>query len=364
MIILKTVLTVTFHRANNYGAMLQAYALQKILERKYNTSILDYYCDAVFDGYKLISFKNGKKVIKSLFKLPFYYSRYKKFAKFRKKLSLTEHYKNIMKLKKFPPAADAYIVGSDQVWNPNITNGLDDVYFLNFGSNKTKRIAYAASCGNYNYILEMEQTFKSKIECFDAISVREKKLLLPIKKVSGKDVNNVLDPVLLLEKNDWLNLIGKRKLMKEKYIFAYSVGNATELYYDVVNELAKNYGYLIVFFDRRDKEHNFKYSSKSLYNSGPLEFVNLLYNADLVVTTSFHCLALSILFNKRFGAVMSTYPDRLISLLEEFNLNKRIISSISDVGNFFENEIDWDSVNILLNEKSKESINWLYNNIG
>ncbi len=361
---MKRVLTITFHRANNYGAMLQTYALQKVLEKKYETAIIDYYCDYVFENYELLQNpKNFKAFLISFLKLPVYYSRYKNFSQFRKQLKFTKKYKNINELKEDPPTANAYVVGSDQVWNPILTNGFDEAYFLNFGNKKTKRIAYAASCGKSEFILENKTEFKKNIHDFSAISVREKNIEQLIQELFDKKVLNVLDPSLLLTKEDWLKLKTSQKIIKEKFIFAYSVGNASDLYYDVVNELARKTGYLIVFFDRTDKEKKFHFKKKSCYSCGPVQFINLLLDSEFVITTSFHGLALSSVLNKKFFITLSTYPDRLLTLMNNLGLQNRIINDINRLSDLFKEEIDWTQVNEKLETARKDSLKWLYDSI-
>ena len=361
---MKKVLTITFHRANNYGAMLQAYALQKVLEKKYDTAIIDYYCKPVFKDYKFIqSPKNIKAFLISLLKSPFYYSRYKNFEHFRKKLKFTKKYNHIEELKQDSPRGDAYVVGSDQVWNPSLTKGFNEAYFLEFGTEATKKIAYAASCGKSDFILENKKEFKKKIANFSAISVREKNLIQLVKELYGKEVFLALDPSLLLKKENWLELTTTKKMIKEKFIFAYSVGNDNDLFYDVVNELAKKTGYLIVFFDRKDKKKKFQFKKKSCYFCGPDQFVQLLNEAEYVVTTSFHGLALSTILNKNFFITLSTYPDRLVTFLQNFDLQNRIINDINRLEEVLNQEIAWNQINEKLEDAREKSLNWLYGTI-
>lgn len=345
--------------------MLQAYALQKVLGKNYETQIIDYYASDVFDDYKLIKpfNKSFKKFIVSIFRYPFYIRRYKNFENFRKKLKLTKYYSDIDILKKDFPIADAYIVGSDQVWNPKITGGLDDAYFLNFGTSKIKRISYAASSGVGEMPAHLENEFKERLEKFSAISVREKKLKDYIEKVSNFKVSLVLDPVLLLTKSDWETEKNARKIIKQKFILVYSVDNSNELFYEVVNELASQTGYLIVFFDRVDKSKKIRYPKKSCYNCGPSEFITLLNDAEYVVTTSFHALAMSIIFNKNFFAILSTYPDRLVTLIETLDLQNRIVTDFEGVRDLINKDIDWKKTNEILEKMRENSLTWLYKSI-
>lgn len=366
---MKKVYTITFHRANNYGAMLQAYALQEVLKERYNTRIIDYDCSPVYNDYKLIFQKSPyfvefmKKNLKCLIKFPFYYPRYRNFNAFRKKMFITKKYNSLVELKNDPPLADAYVCGSDQIWNPKITNGFDEAFFLKFGNKDVKRISYAASIGNISIIEEDEDKFFNNLSEFDKISVREEDFNNIINSKFKKKSKLVLDPTLLLTKQQWLKFYKKNSSVKEKYIFAYSVGNANENYYNAVNKIAELTGYLIVFFDRNDKDNKFKFKKKSYYSAGPAEFITLLSNSEFVVTTSFHGLALSLILNKKFTICLSSYPSRIISLLKIVNLSARICTNEQDLSSIYNSDIDWNRVNKTLIDNMLKSKKWLFDSI-
>ena len=213
---MKKVKTVTFHLANNYGALLQAFALQQILQKKYDAEILNYDNTFISDNYRVFKpiNKNPIKTIYHLFKDIINYNQEKKrvlaFDNFRKKLYLSDYFSD--KDEKKLPEADAYIVGSDQVWNPFLTNGVDSIYTLK-DVKKSKKISYAASSGNLKYIEQYKTEFLKNIQQFDAISVREKNLKEYLSKnLKGKTVETVLDPTLLLSKNEWINLCKDKKI--------------------------------------------------------------------------------------------------------------------------------------------------------
>lgn len=366
---MKKVYTITFHRANNYGAMLQAYALQRVLKEKYETKIIDYDCFAVYNDYKLF-FQRGngigktiKKNIKCFFKIPFYYKRFQNFNRFRNKMEFTKRYNSILDLQKNPPIADSYVCGSDQIWNPSLTNKLDDAYYLKFGNSNIKRISYAASVGDIRVLEESEESFFDKLANFNNISVREKDLNDLINSKLKDKSQIVADPSLLLSKDQWLEICNNNKLPSEKYIFAYSVGNANDNYYDIVNKLASMTGYTIVYFDRSDKLKKFKHKKRSYYSAGPDQFVSLLYNSEFVVTTSFHGLALSMILNKNFISCLSSYPSRITSLLKTVNLSDRICEVGQDPIPIYNTQINWENVNLRLFKYSQESKSWLFDNL-
>ena len=370
MILNKIIYTITFHRANNYGAMLQAYALQKcLLKNNYKTLLLDYDNKNISNPYKIIPNLN-KNIVKDLFiilkNIPFVIKNFKKsmkFNKFRKSLYMSKYFDDEKEFKNNYINNSIYIVGSDQVWNPKWTGGIDDIYTLNFGNNDIKRISYAASSGGIEQIQKYEKEFVSRMNRFDYISVREKKLKNYLSKFLTKDVSTVIDPSLLLTKGEWISFAGEKRIINDKYIFTYEAGNPNEKYYDVINELAKKTGYKIVYLGKHDLKNKYKCKKVCVYSSGPIEWVNLLLNAEYVVTTSFHGTALSTVLNKKMFIVLSTLPDRITTLLNITNLSNRIVNTIDDVEKMLNSEIDWASVNKKIEYERNKSIKWIYNAI-
>jgi hypothetical protein len=362
---MKRIGILTFNKVLNYGAFLQMYALQKKLELyKYDVAIIDYKNDVLKKNYRLFNIDTTsiRRFFKSIFSsLIFIKKNYK-----RRKAFMNIYNKTIRHSIEYDSNEvnyDVLITGSDQVWNPKITGGLDDVYFLNFGNENVKRISYAASCGSISSIDKCKNEFKDKIAKINCISVRENNLKEYIENEFKLESTVVVDPTILLTKKEWESFLIKDKPIREKYIFAYSVGNANQLFYDTVNELAKKTGYLIVFFDKNDLKNNFKYRKKSLFECGPDEFINLLYYSEYVVTTSFHGFALSTIFNKEMLVVLGTYPDRLVSLTNMLELQNRIITDIKELENIQKNSIDWNNVNQKLDVERTKSSKWLIKSI-
>lgn len=360
----KSVYTITFHRANNYGASLQALALQKFLtSNNYYSKIIDYDNFKISDHYRILKkdrsnlFKFMIHIIPRLHRIGAEIKKEKNFDNFRKMLNLTDYYSSIDELKNNPPHCDVAICGSDQVWNPTITNGLDYAYFLQFVSEKTKRVSYAASCGNSKNI-NNKNIFVEYLNKFDSISVRETELKdYILNNKIDKDVSVVLDPTLLLSKDNWESLIGKDRIIKQKYIFTYCVNNGTELYYDTINYLAKKYDLKVVYFDKSCSK--IKCNKESFYHVDPIDFLNLLYYSEFAITTSFHGFALSTVLNKKMFAVLSSYPDRLTTLAKKLNISNFFINNLDDVDLLLNENTNWDSINKKLAEERKKSSEWI-----
>lgn len=360
---MKNIYITTFQDADNYGAMLQCFALYNVLMGKYgNVKVIRYNNSEVASQYKIIR-SPEKNLIKTLYHLLIDLINYDdarkrklNFNKFREAISFTTKINKIDELSL--ERRDILITGSDQVWNPKITKGLDDVYFLKCKKGN-KKIAYAASCGDVSVLSGLENEFKKNILPFSAISVREKSLSDFINKKIGVKSVVVLDPTFLLSSREWKNYIGDNRIIGEKYIFVYSVGNANSLFYEVVDRVAKRTGLKVVFFDKKSVSKRRKKYSIRWYQAGPSEFLNLLYHSDLVITTSFHGFALSSILNKKMLIVLSTYPDRITTLADTFGLSGRIVKNVDEVPKLLRGSIDWDLVNKKLNRARTDSMEWL-----
>lgn len=369
---MKKIKIITFHNAHNYGAFLQVFALQKKLSENNSVEIINYENQEIKKVHKILHVNktNIKKFIKSVVSNIVFFRKkiiqYYKFNKIiQKNLFLTpEVYKSEKDLKDNPPKADIYIAGSDQVWNSEITHELCDSYTLNFGPIDTKRISYAASIGNTVLSRNEEEVYKNKISKIDCISVREeegKKLLESIG--INKPIEVVLDPTLLLYREDWDKMIGERRLINKKYILAYVVDSDNE-YEKIVNEIANITGLKIVHFgvrENRYKENNLK----SAFTSSPFEFVNLIKNAEYIVCTSFHATVFSIIFNKKFWVIPHRKTgSRVTDLLNKLGISDRAVNSLEEFKKLnYNKEIDYDKVNKKLDEERRKSIDWLNNAI-
>ena len=358
---MKKIYTITFHKANNYGAILQAYALQRFLSKKYDTKILNYDNRAISNCYKRFTFYNntGAKMalglVKDLINLRKTSKRTHSFNRFRSELKISDCYTlSAVKSGEYPQV-DAYIVGSDQVWNHTITGGVDDVYSLNFGRGDFKKISYAASSGNADVYLEKKEYFKT----YDAVSVRERSLEDTISRQGIKGVKLVADPTILLTLDEWKSVIPGKRIVAGKYLFAYSVGNATELYYEAVNSIARERNLEVVFFDKWNKGGKIRAKNHSMYCAGPYEFLNLLYNSEIVVTTSFHGTALSAILNKEMIIIPSTYSERITTLTGILGLSGKIVADGKKLEEACKRAIDWGAVNDKLEKERNKSSKWL-----
>ncbi len=327
---------VTFHSANNYGAVLQTWALQKVLKNlNINTGVINYHPDIIDGLYDPMKLKRG--IPRNLLKLKLYVrnrkslSRYNKFQYFLKtKLNLIGDYRTYSELEAGELKLDAYIVGSDQVWNPLHTGGYDPAYYLEFAEPGTKRISYAASLGT-DYIApkhknDMEEALKS----FTAISVRERSVQAPISQLAERPVEVVLDPTLLLDKDDY-DEIKIRSKYTEPYILVYSI-EKNPMLMEFANKISVSLGLPIL---QRRSLGGLVNQLEPFYTSDAGEFLGYIEAAKYVITNSFHGTVFSILYGKPFVSMLhSNTGKRTEDLLSDLGLSSHILYDIKDFNNF------------------------------
>lgn len=287
----------TFHFAHNYGAMLQAYALKNFLEQKgHSVSIIPYESERFYRMYHATPFVLKKNPINSVKKFINYF-------KVKDQATLFENFKTeklcisgqrIANRNCFTKAVtefDLVIVGSDQVWNQNITGG-DLVYFGDGVPDNIKLITYAASMGDYNAINDSTSNLIGK---FDMISVRENNAQTVLSLCGFESVLST-DPVFLLNESSWRKLINSSRMVDESYILYYSLQEPRELL-EKTAALAAETKLPVYMIDGRVR--NRKMNGTMITKAGPLEFLELIANAEYICTDSFHALAFSVIFGKR-----------------------------------------------------------------
>lgn len=273
-------------------------------------------------------------------------------------LNLTEKSSSINGLNEIIADFEVVFTGSDQVWNPEIVGNLSDAYTLNFGLSDLKRISYAASIGDISFVKRYENQFKDKLSKLDVISVREKDAQEVLSTLLNREIKQVLDPTLLLTAEEWNYKIDHKSSIKEKYILAYVV-KADEEYLKIVNELSKKTGLKVIYFENENRGYDNPLESK--YTEGPFEFVNLIKNAEYVVATSFHAMAFSIIYNKKFFIIPHRKTSsRVTSLLECLGIENRTYYTCEEFKDIdFDLETDWKVVNEKIEKQRVSSIDFI-----
>ncbi len=343
---------ITFHRAVNYGAVLQAYALQQAIKKTGNDAeILDYRCQEVERAASpLLGFRDGEKIKNAIMKLVFRLKKNISFYVFmRKYIHLSSKAESSKDLKKMSSGYDVFFTGSDQVWNYGCA-GNDEAFFLTFVNDGHKKNAYAASFGREKLLEEDPFDYRELLSDFNSISVREKSGVDIVKNESGRDAEVTLDPTLLLTKKEWEPVIGKRP-SKEKYIFVYYIRESKDLL-NYASELSKRTGYKIV---------NAKNSIEFFMKCSPSDFLAWIYYAEFLVTNSFHGTVFSLLFNKKFAIELDngkSVNNRSKELLELVNIDRTL--SLEKIDSIKE-EIDYAVVEEIIKHEREKSIDFIRN---
>lgn len=334
---------VTFHFANNFGAALQTYALSRTIEEQTGNEviIIDYrnWFIRFTDTVRL--FPISIKIAEIISGCRTFRGRRCRLDKFRRfhqtNYNMSSRYETYSQLKKNPPSCEAFVCGSDQIWNPIVTLGVNDAYFLNFARKGHKKISYAASLGTTHIKEKHREQMVRHLETFDAVSVRESEGIKILKKNNRLEIEHLIDPVFLLGEEEWNNLAGE-PIVKGKYILVY-VMQDNDAVYEYACKAKELLHIPIVVISR----YGYKAPGvdKVLVDVGPQDFLSLFKYATYICTNSFHGFAFSVVFGKNFFIIPSNrFSSRMNNLLKVLQ-----IKMVSD--------IDENAVNALFYDKDK-----------
>ena len=358
----------SFHNAANYGAALQAYALQRFLsDSGYDCEYINYINQSRAHEYSMSwhiydCLKRGKLTSAAAYLVgsPFMELRKYRFNKFYKKYLKTTRkiYHNSKEAEELNDLYDKFIVGSDQVWNP-ICNGYDSAFLLDFVKDGKKRVSYSPSFGMSEIDNDLKEDYRKNLSNFHSLGVREQKGKELVKELTGLEAFVAIDPVMLLTREQWLD-ISEKGHRTERYIFSYT--NRDSQIADFFHTGYKLNGRKHYILSRYTRPKDFlNLQTRFKYCMSPQEFVSVIANADLVVSASFHCVAMSILLNRPFLAVLTGdggKDERIVNLLRTTGLNTRILTKDTTTDKI-ELPIDWDVVNVRLKDARKMSVDYL-----
>ena len=356
---------VTLHRAQNYGSVLQTFALQKQIEELgHQASILDYYPERYTNKGLLKRLKNKSRRFKNplvllIAKLLIYPSYLRKGIQFNKFM----HYLNLEKpsfatneegMGRFTDA-DAYCAGSDQIWNSHWNEGVEKALFLDFVPKGKLCFSYAASIGLSNIPANEIDETKLLLDKFEFLSLREDKGVELVKKLGRTDAVQCLDPTLLMSKEDWSQYADDSYKGKE-YVLTYNLHHDPEI--DKCAKAIASKFHLQI--------RNISYNWHDIVRHGHLDwcptvegFLGLIKNAKYVVADSFHATAFSIIFEKPFVVITpEVASSRLSSLLKMLGLDNHNINKFTSL-KVIEQPIDYIRVKSIIATKQRESISYL-----
>ena len=331
---------ITFQRTENYGAALQCRALYTYLSKLGNeVEIMDYRNSIVEAPYRIIP-RFRKNILKLFFQYFYTILHYKemrdkshKFFRFLMDVKVSRPM-NSYEICKCNFDYDVIVAGSDQIWNPQITGGLDKVYYLGFDG-KFKKVGYAISLGDIHCHQFFEKDFISYVKKFDILSFREPDAAGFVSEKTGENFQQVLDPTLLLTQNQWNDIIGDMLYnIPAKYVLVYFVieGQSSQEIIKIADFLSKQNDIPIVYLKmNRNFRESFKRKVISVIDAGPREFLYLIKNATYVVTSSFHGVALSCIYQKDLSVMIPEIREsRVKALVEMFHLEDRVYNSCND----------------------------------
>lgn len=353
---MKKIGLITFHASHNIGSMLQTYAMQHVLESIYdkNVEVINFSTKRQKEIYSLFfKWDSIKKAIMNIAVLLFYKqfkSRFNDFEKFLGEyINTTERkYETVDELAEIENEYDVLVCGSDQIWNTNCAD-FDNAYFLSFAKD-TPKIAYAPSLGGKNILSNIKKNpkvYTQYLEGFHRLSVREENGKKWLKELTDKKIEVLPDPTLLLDKSNW-EALAKQREFEEKYIFFYGAVYHPDTY-EVLEKISKKLNMKIVMLDYKRwffKKNLLRGFSISKHCS-PADYLGLIKNAEMVITTSFHGTIFSTVFNKNFWTLTfkstNEDDDRIQTLLNQLDMSSRRIY-MEDIGNIdLSEDVNYDN---------------------
>lgn len=362
---------ITLHRAENYGSVLQAYALQKKIEELgCEAEILDYHPERYTNVGKLRRLKDKSTKLRNPILLllakiliyPSYIRKNRRFNMFIEKylhLSVLSFATND-EARRMKFDADIYCTGSDQVWNSHWNEGVEKVLYLDFVPKEKMCFSYAASIGLSSIDSNEKMEIRQLLDKYEYISVREDSGVEIIKDLGRPDVVQTLDPTLLLDKKEWMEIADNYQ-SHSPYILTYNLHHDSRIdkYADM---LAKKYGL---------KVRNISYNWHDIVRKGHLDwcpnverFLSLIKNAEYVVADSFHATVFSIIFERPFVTITpEVASSRIFSILKLLEIPEHNIQIFDNTTKVIETPIDYKVVKRRLKEEQEFSMEFLKNAI-
>lgn len=356
----------TFHASHNYGSMLQAYALQQyLLSQGHVVEEINLRNDV--QRYQIYPYPLERPlgVILKLCLTPVYLyhecQRWKKYERFLQDniVMSKKTYTTWEEIHKDIDKYDVVITGGDQIWNITCRD-FDPSYFLP-GDIKAKKISYCPSFGGLlsKITKEQESYIKEKLSEYDDISVREFSMKDYLEKLLNREIDVVVDPTLLLTKDDYTRILEKRPLVNGDYIFYYTPRENSQ-YEQLAILLGKYYGKkVITSYPRRYR----KGGMENINDIGPSEFLNLINNACLVVGCSFHLVVFSLILHKAFVAINGHNDARISSFLKYLGISERGNMDEYNYKSLKLPPIDFKKTDGLINDLRESSVYFINRNI-
>ncbi|MDF2472473.1 MAG: hypothetical protein K0R21_255 [Anaerocolumna sp.] len=376
---------INYHFVYNYGAVLQCTALKEAIENLgHKVIIIDYrpfsqqqYYLPYPNAFKCAKIAYNKFPEKNRLKRSYIAAKWfvhvivsYKNAKYRKlldgkfssfvnrHLQLTCRYNTIEDIRSNPPEADAYVCGSDQLWNPNVTWGLDAAYFLNFGHHQ-KRIAYAVSPCQLD-VHKYSDSLRNWCDNLDAISLREAEKKDELEGLLKRPISICIDPTLLLTANQYKKFEEKINELPEQYILVYAFcdEDKNRLLKSTVESIYQKKNIEIIDVSIDNIQWGFPVTKRNSCTPG--EFLFYFKNATYIITNSFHGTVFSIIYHRKFLSVAKHgTASRMTELLRKLSLENQMVKNISDINYYSVDERNYLEVEENLKKLQVESLEYL-----
>lgn len=363
----------TFHRAINYGAVLQCYGLYETLRAAgHEVEVIDYRPEYIERYRRAISFfdiqhqktlsQKVKLFVASLFNCYSKLEAARRFDRF-----LYKHFilsKIVRKPEEMIQKYDIIFFGSDQIWSPQICYGYDPIYWGQFTHEKTKLYTYAASLGGHNHLSYDEWIKVGRyLKAFESISVREKQLQEDLRAYLKIDSELVVDPTLLVNEDVFNKMVERPKSMPDRYVLLFAVA-PTENLMGFAKKVSDQLDSEVVFLTSNKTPWYYRKNESSYKIVTPSvgEFLGWFLYAKCVVTVSFHGTVFSVIFRKDFYSLTNYMQDRAEQFLHSINLEKRMVSTDKKtIENLTYTKVDYSGIEEKLEQVRKRSIEFLQN---
>lgn len=366
--------TITFNHAHNHGSMLQTFALQQFVKKLGHTRnvdidyiVIDYYTSFQQKLYDI--FQKGistKSIIKNCIAILHYAklkTRHEKFDCFiQTHCQLTKRYCTLQEIANDIPVADVYISGSDQIWNVR-SRDFSDAYYLPFVK-LGKRISYAASFGPLKIDWDKYHAAKytSLLSEYQAISVREEGSADNVEQLIGNRPKVHLDPTFMLTADEWRKIQSNANYKDGKYILLYCL-EPSKSQIRMAKAISRKLNLPVVVLRYNNKNDWFNPFIHK-YDAGPMDFLSYIDHAALVLSSSFHGTAFSLIYHKPFYVFNGLTDNRISSILNNVGLENRSIENIADIAKVSLEAIDAKRIEDFLNKERARSTQYLIDSIG
>lgn len=335
---------ITVHASGNYGSFLQAYALSRVLSELYPTYITEAGVRNINKTVYLMCFKNFMKgILKGNLKYSEYYRN--KYVSFRNNMKCL----NRLPLKK---ASGCFVFGSDEIWNLNRKEMSDFPVLWGSSLNSQKKIAYAPSLNGCPIETLEKFDFCKEVQGFSALSARDSYSCNTLEKITGRKVEKVIDPTLLITKDEYIR--NSKKIDCKHYIAIYLFHVDDDLI-DFLLKFKQKHNLLLLSIGNW-----YDWCDECVVSENPFDYY---INADYVITNTFHGTAFAINLEKQF--VSFSRSEKISELLDEFELSERDVKgkSFFEIANILETPIQFDNVRLLLAQKRDLSRRFLFDSI-